>query len=122
MPEPQPDAHSITVNGEEADTPVVLIQAGVEAVLSDAGVEEAEISVTLLDDEKIQSMNAEYLDRDRRSLGNNRYCQNCRHRRAMAGERTGMCPSLGGEGVRVFERGGGVALGFAGVRPTRGGA
>ena len=43
----------------------VLLRRAVEAALRDAGVDAAEVSLTLLDDEAIQALNREHLGHDR---------------------------------------------------------
>jgi probable rRNA maturation factor len=49
----------------EADRWVEAARAAVETTLADRGVDEAEMSLTLLDDEGIRSLNREHLDHDR---------------------------------------------------------
>ena len=44
---------------------IELAREAVEATLAHGGVEEAEVSVTLLDDEAIRALNREHLDHDR---------------------------------------------------------
>lgn len=60
------DGVEVIVNADgfpEADVP--LLEAAVRATLSAEGVEEGEISLTLLDDAGIQDLNARYLRKDR---------------------------------------------------------
>ena len=66
-----PDGHSegviVLVNAESTseDVPTQLIERGVRATLACEGEDAAEVSVTLLDDEEIRTMNVTYLNRDR---------------------------------------------------------
>lgn len=61
-----PTGVEVTVNTEHAgDAPAGLIERGVRAALRHEGVDSAELSVTLLDDEHIRALNASYLQRDR---------------------------------------------------------
>ena len=59
----------VTVNVAEGDTlsaaPPSLLEAAVVHVLRHQGIDEAEVSLTLLDDDDIQAMNRSYLSRDR---------------------------------------------------------
>jgi probable rRNA maturation factor len=50
---------------QEAARLVEVARTAVEATLADRGVEQAEVSVTLLDDEAIRALNREYLGHDR---------------------------------------------------------
>lgn len=47
------------------DAPAALLEAAVRRALGDAGVTEAELSLTLLDDEAIRALNLEWLGHDR---------------------------------------------------------
>lgn len=51
--------------GAFQDEDAGLLERGVRAALRDAGVDAAEISVTLLDDTGIRGLNRDYLDHDR---------------------------------------------------------
>jgi probable rRNA maturation factor len=55
---------SILINGrEEWGLPGELLERGLTELLKEESVEEAEISVTFLDDKGIQALNEEYLER-----------------------------------------------------------
>lgn len=47
------------------DAPGALLEAAVRHALGDAGVSDAEVSVTLLDDDAIRALNREWLGHDR---------------------------------------------------------
>lgn len=56
----------ITINAEGwPDTPTALLERGARAVLDYEGVEDGEVSVTLLSDADIEKMNRDYLGKDR---------------------------------------------------------
>lgn len=56
----------VTISGAEPEGPQAAeLERAVVVTLEDAGVAEAEISVTLLDDAGIQELNARYLGKDR---------------------------------------------------------
>ncbi|MGB1655967.1 MAG: rRNA maturation RNase YbeY [Longimicrobiales bacterium] len=56
----------VTVNDEGIpDAGSILIENGVRAAIGNEDVTVAEVSVTLLDDARIQELNATYLERDR---------------------------------------------------------
>ena len=66
MPDERPDVVEVTVSADiEPDVPLELIDRGVRAALKTEGVTAAEVSVTLLDDDSIQELNASYLGHDR---------------------------------------------------------
>lgn len=51
--------------GDFPDVDAELLERGVRATLADAGVSDAELSVTLLNDEGIRHLNRDYLHHDR---------------------------------------------------------
>ena len=66
MPDQRPDGVVVTVNDEGMpNARSALIERGVRAAIRSEDVTLAEVSVTLLDDARIQELNASYLDRDR---------------------------------------------------------
>lgn len=57
---------TVTVNFEEGwDVPEALLERGACAVLEDAGVSAAEVSITLLADADIERLNRDYLGKER---------------------------------------------------------
>lgn len=57
---------SVHVNpGGAGEAPLDLLERGVRHVLEVEGIDEGEVSVTLLDDGGIRTLNREYLERDR---------------------------------------------------------
>lgn len=56
----------VTINADGFSfAPVALLERAVRAALAEEAVASAELSVTLLDDDSIQALNRQYLDRDR---------------------------------------------------------
>lgn len=56
---------TVHVNGSGAGIPGSLLERAVEATLLEEGLEEGEVSLTLLDDEGMGELNRRYLGRDR---------------------------------------------------------
>ena len=66
MPDDRSGGVVVTVNTEDLPgAPADLIARGVRAALAQGSASTAEVSVTLLDDDRIREMNASYLERDR---------------------------------------------------------
>ena len=62
----EPDAVEVFVSpGGFPEAPEALLERAVRHTLEDQGIEAAEISVTLLDDEGIAALNRDYLGKDR---------------------------------------------------------
>lgn len=59
------DAVEVIVNAPDVDVDVEALADAVRATLAEEGVEEAEVSVTLLGDEAIRDLNHRYLGKDR---------------------------------------------------------
>lgn len=66
MTEPSDRGLIVTINSGDFDgCPTDLLERGVLAALRHENLEEAEVSITLLDDGDIRALNAEYLQHDR---------------------------------------------------------
>lgn len=60
-----PDGAEVIVNAPGVDVDVEALADAVRTTLAEEGVEEAEVSVTLLDDDAMRDLNHRYLGKDR---------------------------------------------------------